>query len=245
MPSDDLSVHEAKREPVFLSVLLSGPSDGGKTYSALTIARGISPKGTIVLIDTETKPATLYADEFRFLRIALKKPFTPERYREAVRLAKTKNPAIIIIDSVTHEWNGSGGILRELDDFQAKNPKAPQFLFWKNATPRHDRAVEAFTTPTCHMIVCCRGKERYAVEVEVDDNGRKKMVPKRIGLRPIQRKDFFFDFMISFVLDPGTHNARILNNMTKTFRDWTPRPLVEADGKALLVWANLKAKAKS
>ena len=238
--SSELSIKDAKREPVFISLMLAGPSGAGKTYSALRLARGLSPSGLIVLIDTEVKPASLYADEFKFKRIALPKPFEPERYREAIKLAMTLKPAVLIIDSATHEWMGSGGILSSLD----KMPGTNQMIKWKDLTPRHDRFVDAAVSQRCHTIVCCRAKERYSMEEVKRDDGTKKVEVRRVGLRPIQRRDFFYDFMVSFVLDPDSNNARLLNNTTQYYRGWTPHPLTEADGKALAKWAAEGGKKK-
>lgn len=241
MASVDLVLKDAKREPVFLSILLSGPSGSGKTYTALRLASGLAGKRPVVLIDTEVKPATLYADEFHFIRIALPRPYTPERYREAMKLAMTKNPGAVIVDSATHEWWGKGGILQTLDEMPGTN----NMLKWKDLTPRHDRFTETLVSQHCHTIVCCRGKERYVMEETKRDDGTKKTEVKRVGTRPIQRRDFFFDYMLSFVLDPGTNAARILNNTTKTFRDYTPRILTEKDGEALARWAADGSSSKS
>jgi hypothetical protein len=232
--SDAIVMHEAKREPVFMSIMLAGPSGSGKTWSALALATGLAAGKSIVLIDTEVKPASLYADEYKFKRIALRKPFTPERYREALKLARASKPAVIIVDSATHEWIGNGGILPSLDSMPGSN----NMLKWKDLTPRHDRWSESMTdSRASHIIVCCRGKERFAIDEVKDDQGNKKTKVTRVGMRPIQRKDFFYDFMVAFILNPDTHDARILNNTTKTFRDFTPRPLTAADGKALALWA--------
>ena len=240
--ASDLKVQDAKRTSVFLSLMLAGPSGSGKTYSALRLAKGLAGSGVVVLIDTETKPATLYADEFKFKRIALPRPFSPERYREALKMARALKPSVVIVDSVTHEWLGSGGILPELD----KIPGTNNMIKWKDLTPRHDRFVESVSDSSrCHVIVCCRAKERYTMDTVKRDDGTTRTEVKRVGLRPIQRRDFFYDFMLSFVIDPDTHNARVLNNTTKTFRDYSARPLTEKDGAALAKWCAEGGKAKS
>jgi hypothetical protein len=234
VPSTDLSIQDAKREPVAVSILLAGPSGAGKTFTALRLGRGLAgPSGLIVLVDTEVKPASLYANDFKFKHIRLPKPFEPERYREAVRLAMTLKPAVLIIDSATHEWIGSGGILPTLD----KIPGTNQMVKWKDLTPRHERFVDTITSQKCHTIVCVRAKERYVMEETKRDDGSKKVDVKRVGLRPIQRRDFFYDFMVSFVLDPDSNNARLLNNTIEYFRNHTPHRLTEDDGKAIAAWA--------
>ena len=241
--ASEFTAHDGKREAVYLSAILAGPGGAGKSYSALLLASGLAGKGLVVVIDTEVKPITLYADEFKFKRIALVKPFTASRYRDAIRAAATLKPAVLIVDSATHEWMGSGGVLRQLDSWQENHARAPQFLFWKDATPQHDRFVDALTGQRFHVIVCCRGREKFVVESQLGDDGRKHLVPKSIGLRPLQRKDFRYDFMLSIVID-SDHKARPLTDTTKLFRDWESRPLTIEDGRALARWASTGAVAR-
>mgnify|MGYP001582171076 FL=1 len=52
--SDTFVIRKATRSQLKLLLALISPSGGGKTYSALRLARGlVGPKGRIVLIDTE------------------------------------------------------------------------------------------------------------------------------------------------------------------------------------------------
>jgi len=235
MPSEEFKVTDGKRTPVFAYILIAGPGGSGKTYSALLLAKGLG--GKVVVVDSESKPVSVYGDEFTFKVVKVEKPFTPERFRSAIRAAMEQKPSVLIVDTVTHEWMGSGGILSEMNKFQEANPRAPQFLYWKDATPKHDRFVEALTSQKCHVIACARGREKFVVERVKDDQGRLKNVPKSIGTRPLQRKDFRYDFMLAFILDPETHNARVLTNVTKWGRNWEARPLTEKDGREIGAWA--------
>lgn len=223
------------------SILLSGPSGCGKTYGALLLATALASGKAIVLIDTEVKPSSLYAKRFPHKRIALPKPFTPARYRAAIKAALALKPAVLIVDSVTHEWLGAGGILRELDEWKKTRggEKAPMFLFWKDATPQHDRFVESLTTQQCHVIACCRGREKFVVEMKENDEGQKRATPRSVGLRPLQRKDFRYDFIFAFTLDPETHTARLITNgQGDIFQEWEPHALTPADAQAIAAWSN-------
>jgi hypothetical protein len=229
----ELKIEKARRDAVKLSIVLSGPSGAGKTFSALTLASGMGKN--IILIDSEKKRSKIYARHFAFDVIQLSSPYTPERYREVIKLAKTKNPDVIIVDSATHEWMGNGGILQEVDSVDPKN----KMIKWANVTPRHDKYTESLSSETtCHMIVTLRAREKYMVTEVIDDSGKKKMGMKRLGLRPIQRKDFLYDFILCFTLDPDTHEAQVLKQVEGAPKISSEKFLITKDfGRQLLKWA--------
>ena len=91
---------------------LQGPSGSGKTYSALLLANGLSDDwNKIAVIDTENGSADLYAHLGNYQVLQLTKPFTPERYIEAIETCEKQGMKVVIIDSISTEWEGSGGIL--------------------------------------------------------------------------------------------------------------------------------------
>ena len=101
----------AARENVGLLVGLSGPSGSGKTYTGMRLAAGIAGDHPFAVIDTEAGRAKHYADQFRFDHGDLTPPFTPERYADAIAAADAAKYAVIVVDSMSHEWAGDGGIL--------------------------------------------------------------------------------------------------------------------------------------
>ena len=98
---------KAKREQIWVKALLAGPSGSGKTYSALRLATGIQSKvgGGIAAIDTENRRIRYYADEFSFDDMQLQAPYSPEKYVDAIDQAIDAGYKILIIDSITHEWD--------------------------------------------------------------------------------------------------------------------------------------------
>lgn len=106
-----MKLARAERHQVKLRIGLSGPSGFGKTYSALLVAYGITNDwNKIALIDTENKSASLYSHLEDFNVLSLEEPFTPERYIKAIKLCEDSNMEIIVIDSISHEWQSQGGI---------------------------------------------------------------------------------------------------------------------------------------
>ena len=98
---------KAKREQIWLKVLFAGASGSGKTYTALRVATGIAKKtgGKVAAIDTENGRIRYYANEFDFDDLQLEMPYSPEKYIEAIDMAIDGGYDVLIIDSITHEWD--------------------------------------------------------------------------------------------------------------------------------------------
>ena len=107
-----MELRKTNRSQAKIRLALQGPSGSGKTYSSLLIAYGLCKDwNKIAVIDTENKSADLYAHLGEYNVITLTAPFSPERYIEAIETCEQEGIEVIIIDSLSHEWEGDGGIL--------------------------------------------------------------------------------------------------------------------------------------
>ncbi len=108
---------KAERKQAKLRLALVGPAGSGKTFSALRIATGLvqtqngNEPGRIAMIDTERGSGELYSDRFEYDIARLDPPFEPKRYIDLIRAAEGAGYAVLIIDSLSHAWAGSGGLL--------------------------------------------------------------------------------------------------------------------------------------
>src|SRR5678815_3652835 len=104
---------EAKRGEVPLLAGLVGPSGTGKTFSALRLATGIQrvSGGEIYVIDTEARRSLHYAEQFKFRHVQFDAPFGPLDYLSAITYCVGKGAGTIIVDSMSHEHEGPGGVL--------------------------------------------------------------------------------------------------------------------------------------
>lgn len=185
-----MEFREATKNGSHLRLVLSGPPGSGKTYSALAIAEGLCTRGKIALIDTEHGSAGKYADIFAFDTLRLDAPYSPQRYIEAMRAAAMAEYEVLIIDSLSHEWSGQGGIL-EMVDVKAKATRGgSSFNVWAEITPIHQQFVETILASPLHIIGTLRTKVEYAMET----NAQGKVVPRKIGLTPIQRDGLEYEF---------------------------------------------------
>lgn len=217
---------KAKKEKIWTKVLLGGSSGSGKTYSALRLATGLARKcgSEIAAIDTEAGRIRYYANEFDFSDMQLTEPFTPEKYISAIEDAVNSGFKVLIIDSISHEWN-------YCVDIHDKMP-GNSWTNWSKVTPRHDAFMEKILQAPIHIIATVRGKDEYVLE---EKNG--KQTPKKVGLGFKQRDGVEYNYTATFNIAQDTHIAEATKDNTHIF-EGRYEVLTEKDGEALYDWAN-------
>lgn len=196
---------QASKKETKLRFALTGPSGAGKTWTALTIATTFG--GKIAVVDTENKSASKYADQFRFDVLDLEPPYHPSRYVEAIQTAQVMGYRTIILDSLSHAWSGTGGILDIVNDITEHSPSKNSYFAWNEGTRLYKELIDAIVQSAIHVIGTIRSKQEYVLER--DDNGKVK--PKRVGTAPVQRKGFEYEF--DLVIDMDLKNTA---TVTKT-----------------------------
>ena len=142
-----MQLQQTKRHNVKLRLGISGASGFGKTYSALQLAYGMTEDWSkIAVIDTENASASLYSDLGNFNVLNLFPAYSPERYIEAISLCEQAGMEVIIIDSITHEWQGEGGCL------QIHEKLGGRFQDWAKVKPRHQKFIDKILQSKCHII---------------------------------------------------------------------------------------------
>lgn len=229
-------VQKAVREKIYTKVALMAPSGGGKTYSALRLAKGMADEieretGTrpkILLANTEDARGRYYANEFEYDIIDLVAPFNPEQFVEAIDFALSENYGILIMDSTSPEWDGKGGCL------ELQQKAGGTYQAWGKVTPRHDAFINKLSTSPIHLIATMRGKDQY--EVEKDDRGKTSV--KKLGVGAKQRDGFEYEFTCTFTVDQKTHMAEPQKDNTHIFENDNATLLSEMHGEKIIKWAN-------
>ena len=221
-----MKLQTAERRQAKIKASLQGPSGSGKTMGALHIAYGLCKNWEkVAVIDTENFSASLYAHLGNFKVLNIGAPFTPERYMEALQACTTGGAEVIIIDSISHEWEGSGGIL-DIHSGMVGN----SFTNWSKVTPRHNAFVQAILQSPVHVIATTRTKQDYILS---ERNG--KQVPEKVGLKSVTRDGMDYEFTLVMDLDIK-HNAVASKDRTGLFMDKPEFRLTPAIGEQILAW---------
>lgn len=190
---------KAVKSEAKLRLAIAGPSGSGKTYTALAVATALG--GPVAVVDTEHGSAAKYADLFEFDTLNMEPPFHPRRFVEAIQDAAAAGYKVVVLDSLTHAWNGTGGMLDIVEEI-AKRMKSPNsFAAWKDATPVQNALIDAILHAPIHVIATMRSKQEYVLQ----DNGRGQQVPRKVGMAPQQRDGFEYEFDVFLDMDTGNN----------------------------------------
>lgn len=234
-----MQLRKSERKKAKIKMAMQGPSGSGKTMSALLLAKGlVNDWSKIAIIDTENSSADLYAHLGMFNVLPLAPQFTPERYIKAIQVCEKAGMEVIIIDSISHEWEGTGGILDA-----HSNMTGNSFTNWGKLTPRHNTFIQKILQSNCHIIGTIRSKQAYVL---TEKNG--KHIPEKVGLKGVTREGLDYEFTLVFELDLK-HNAKTSKDRTGLFMDKPPFSISEKTGERIIEWCNAgtdlsEAKAK-
>lgn len=255
----------AVRENIGLIIGLSGPTGSGKTLSALRLARGLAggDDAKIFTIDTEARRALYYAcapgekpGEFRFgfHHCALGPPFRPDTYREAVLDADKAGAGVIVVDSMSHEHAGDGGLLdwheeelQRLAGADAAKRERLKMTAWIKPKMHHKRMMSSFLQCRAHLIFCLRAEEKMLATTEIDpQTGRKRTVYVAAADRAITdrwhatcEKTFMYEMTLSFLVLPDRPGVPRPVKLQEHHRPFVPldQPVSEETGQRLAAWA--------
>ncbi len=197
----------ATREKSKLRLAIDGPSGAGKTLTALRMAMELARyegaknhrPGRVAVIDTEAGTARKYVGDnwdghpiqFDVDELA---SFSPTTYTSTIFNAARAGFDVVVVDSLSHAWNGTEGALALVDK---KSANGNSYTAWKDVTPLQTAMVDAIIRCPIHVIVTMRSKMEYVLEV----NERGKSVPRKVGMAPVQRAGMEYEFDIVMDLD--------------------------------------------
>ena len=256
------SYRPAVREKIGLLFGIAGPSGSGKTRTALHLAKGIANgHGAVAVIDTEAGRALHYgprpgekADSsrgtFDFFHVDFPPPFTPERYIEAIKFATENGATVVVIDSMSHEWAGEGGLsdvaaseaerMAKAAASKSNPPKPWEYLIdtmtapsWSKPKRRHKRMMGHLIQCRSHLIFCLRAEEKVKMS-------GGKVVP--IGFQPICEKGYMYELSGSMMLHPerpGRPDYNLPHKLNDDLQQIFPHGQIVGDeaGKRLRQWA--------
>jgi hypothetical protein len=184
----------AKRNNSRVTVGLYSASGGGKTYSALLLGRGlVGPDGKLGLADTEGGRGELFADVAEiggYAYTSIEPPFTPASFIQAIDDAEKAGLDCLIIDSMSHEWEGQGGVL-DMASANEERTKKAGLHNWKAPKAEHTKLILKITRSRIHLIVCLRAKRK----TRQGTKDGKTVVAKDDFYTPKMDEDFIFELL--------------------------------------------------
>jgi hypothetical protein len=224
------------------AVAFIGSSGSGKTLSMLLVAYGMMKEEypelesaevfkKIGMIDTEHNRGQIYAGTTvtgikiePFYHIDLQAPYSVERYSEAMMDLKNAGCEVVIVDSISHAWEGQGGMLDLKEQFGGT------FSSWRKVKPYMEKFVRDLTANNVHVLASMRTKQDY--QVETGDTGKLNI--KKIGLKPVMKDDLEYEFMIVWRIDQS-HVAQAVKDNSNLFES-DPGRLTPEQGAKLFRW---------
>lgn len=227
-----MQLRKATRQKVKIRLGLSAVAGGGKTMSALLIAKGMCGDWTkIAMIDTENGSGDLYCHLGDYNVLPINAPYAPEKYIEAIKACENAGMEVIIIDSITHEWDGKGGCLEIVDQIAQASDSKNSYIAWGKVTPRHQAFIEAILQSKCHIITTVRRKQDY----EMSKNAQGKLKVEKAGLKEITREGFEYELTVNIELNHG-HYATASKDRTSLFMGRPEFIPSEETGKMIIEW---------
>lgn len=225
-----LNIRPAVRAGSKIVLGISGQSGSGKTLTALYIARGmVNHAGEIGFLDTENRRGSLYANELDapFLIADLHYPFSPSRYSQAIKEFQDAGVKVLVIDSVSHEWESGC-----MEIAEAPLLKGGKMADWKKAKAEHKKFMTTLLQSDMHIIACIRAAEK------TDFKDPRK--PVSLGVQPLCEKNFMFELTASIMMfDEGKYqqNLKIPKDLKPVFGDGNGYLGIDA-GKGIAAWLN-------
>lgn len=189
----------ARRARMPLMLAIVGASGSGKTLSAILTAEGIQrvQPGPIVVVDTESLRALKHSNSNpdRFIHVPFGEPFGPLDYIDAFKHALKHQPSTIIVDSMSHEWEGPGGVLAQHAAVVAAKGDSYKMTAWIKPKADHTAMKHFILQQRCNWVFCFRAKEKV--------KPKKGGEPEDLGWQPLGAEDLIYEMDLCALLYPG------------------------------------------
>ena len=232
---NQINFEDAEREQLYAKVAIMGASGSGKTVSALKLAFGLvgGDWSKVFVADTENKRALAYRgtthtglEVGKFKHAPISAPYDTEKFMDIIDVAMENGAEVLIIDSISHQWEGLGGVLEENEKLGS------DFWEWKLPKKRHHKLKDHIQQVPMHIIVTMRTKQDYAIIPGGGKNGKNAI--EKLGMKPVQENAFDYEFILSFHINED-NEANTTKDNTGLFKGEEFR--IETDhGQKLRTW---------
>jgi hypothetical protein len=207
---------DATRDDILLRAGFCGPAGSGKTWTPLlvgTILAELLGLGPVWVIDSENRSSLKYACSkttgrgFAFKAVCLPpEDYSPATYMDALEHCEKQGARIVIIDSLSHAWSGTNGVLEQVDQLTKRSKSRNAFTEgWREMTPVQNRLMQRILGSPAHILLTLRAKVDWVV-AETDQG---KAAPKKVGLAPVQREGVDYEPDLMFDLSVPDNRATV------------------------------------
>ena len=222
-----MQFNKATKKRSKLRAGLYSVAGGGKTMTALLIAKGIG--GKVAFIDTEHGSASKYSDLFEF-DVCEMDSFNPKALIKGLEAIPSEYDTVII-DSMSAFWQGKDGILQQVENAGKRSQGGSSFRAWGEVTPDLNRINDLIMGAPYHIITTLRAKTEYVVE----QNDKGKAVPRKIGLAPVYKEGW--EYNLDFIARMDTDNTMVVEKTRiPEFAGLVVNKPDEEIGKRLAAW---------
>jgi len=215
------------REQVNLRMAITGAQGSGKSYTALNLMYYLMGGKKFGVIDSERGRAKLYLPApkqkpnpekgtFPFVYIKLDSYDTLD-YIAAIDVMIAAGIKGLVIDGISHAWEGQGGLLDQKSQLDAR-PGSNNYTNWAGITKKQNEFINKLLDYPGHLIVTMRSKVDYVIDASSGKNQVRK-----IGLQPVQRDGVSYEFDIEALMEDATMSFTKLRNVPelkdKTFKN--------------------------
>ncbi len=170
----------ATREKLKLRLAIDGLAGSGKTFTALRAAFALGKR--VAVLDTEHSSARKYVglspDGFPWqFEVCELQHFAPSNYVMAIQAAADAGFDVLVIDSLSHAWDGLGGALDQVDKKSGSGGNS--YTAWKDVTPQHRELIEAILAAPLHVIATMRRRLSMSWRKRRTRRGRPSWLPAR------------------------------------------------------------------
>jgi hypothetical protein len=202
-----MQIKPATKFRQYARVCFWGTEKAGKSHIALALATLLAGEsGKIGVISSEYASSQLLQHRFPHDIIDLaevdenghiaKDAFSTSRYEQAIKLFCDAGYQVVVIDSLSHLWEGEGGILDAV-----KNKGNTFNEGWGENSPLYRKVIHSILAARCHIIITLRAKDNYVQQEYLKKDGTKGMGPVNVGLAPVMRKNFGYEMHLKIRME--------------------------------------------
>jgi len=192
-------------------ILISGPTNAGKTFGGLLLLKGLTNDGKVLVVDSENRRSALHVGDPAFgswkwdAVYCTSEEFNGFNIAQVIQDAEQAGYKGVLIDSYTHIWE---------EVTETANALGGRYTDFREAKEPYKKFLKVFIQSDLHVVCTSRSAMEYSQDT--DANGKKTVT--KLGLKPQGESNFPYEPDFHFVVDE-LHYARVDKTTRGMFED--------------------------